>query len=286
MGRNLSSILAAPVPGHLELASPDAATGSACLVFLRHIGSRVSAVGAGPALSHLLRAEVGAPGETLGDQTAVAVDIAFEAPNRPSADKRCKRMRGGLPAKQFLPLRGPAQLPSFGGIDAVDAEPTRRRRGVETDRHLAQNHFQALTARPGATGPLYPAQQRRKFHILIGGWQHQPAIPRARRRQPDSWLAFRPCRRATPATVAPTSTVSATSSVPSPHPASDADLQTPPALQRYRDSQLRAPLRNSCSRRSSESEIPRLSGRGGALKSLTRKRQQTRLLLLPPIEEL
>ena len=44
IGRLLSPVLPAPVPGYLELAGPDAATGSACLVFFRHIGPRISAV--------------------------------------------------------------------------------------------------------------------------------------------------------------------------------------------------------------------------------------------------
>ena len=122
IGRLLSPVLPAPVPGHLERAGPDAATGSACLVFLGHIGPRISAVGDGPAVSHLLRSEIGAAGETPGDQAAVAVDIAFEAPNGPPADQRCQGMRGGLPAVPVLSLGGPAQLPSFGGIDPVDAD--------------------------------------------------------------------------------------------------------------------------------------------------------------------
>ena len=92
------------------------------MAFFRYIGPRISAVGDRPALSHLLRTEIGAAGETLGDQTTVAVDIAFQAPHRPLADKGCKRMRGGLPAVPLLPLGRLAQLASFGGIDPVDAD--------------------------------------------------------------------------------------------------------------------------------------------------------------------
>ena len=69
-------------------------------------------------------------------------------------------------------------------------DPTRRRCCVQTDRHLVQNHFHALTGRAGVTGALCLDHQRRKLYIRVGRRQDQTAIP-GQATPPRQLVAFR-----------------------------------------------------------------------------------------------